>query len=89
MARILALVTLVAVSLLPALAAAERGSGEAQCQPGQDCTEIDMGEADDILGEYITPQGDLLQIPRRGRGARLFHAREHFIPELVKSVEDI
>ena len=37
----------------------------------------------------VRPDGELLSVRRRGNRASLIQIREHFIPEMLKSVEDL
>ena len=38
---------------------------------------------------WCGPDGEQLIVRRRGRRASLIQIREHFIPEMLKSVEDL
>ena len=42
-----------------------------------------------VTGDLVRPDGELLQVRRRGRRSSLIRIREHFIPEMLKSVEDL
>ena len=45
---------------------------------------------DDLVsGDLVRPDGEQLIVRRRGRRASLIQIREHFIPEMLKSVEDL
>jgi hypothetical protein len=45
---------------------------------------------DDLVqGDLVRPDGELLSVRRRGNRASLIQIREHFIPEMLKSVEDL
>jgi hypothetical protein len=46
-------------------------------------------EDDLVTGDLIRPDGEQLIVRRRGRRASLIQIREHFIPEMLKSVEDL
>ena len=46
-------------------------------------------EDDLVQGDLVRPDGDLLNVRRRGRRASLIRVREHFIPEMLKSVENL
>ena len=54
----------------------------------QDATTYDF-EDDLVQGDLVRPDGELLNVRRRGRRASLIRVREHFIPEMLKSAEDI
>jgi len=42
-----------------------------------------------VTGDLVRPDGELLSVRRRGNRASLIQVREHFIPEMLKSVEDL
>jgi hypothetical protein len=46
-------------------------------------------EDDLVQGDLVRPDGELLSVRRRGNRASLIQIREHFIPEMLKSVEDL
>ena len=46
-------------------------------------------EDDLVTGDLIRPDGEQLIVRRRGRRTSLIQIREHFIPEMLKSVEDL
>ena len=46
-------------------------------------------EDDLVTGDLVRPDGELLNVRRRGNRASLIQIREHFIPEMLKSVEDL
>ncbi len=46
-------------------------------------------EDDLVSGDLVRPDGEQLIVRRRGRRASLIQIREHFIPEMLKSVEDL
>ena len=60
------------------------GSASAQ----DDGTTYDF-EDDLVTGDLVRPDGELLSVRRRGRRASLIRVREHFIPEMLKSVENL
>lgn len=55
---------------------------------GGSATSYDF-EDDLVTGDLVRPDGELLSVRRRGNRASLIQIREHFIPEMLKSVEDI
>jgi len=87
MKSLFAAVTILALCLATSLAAAETAAQ--QCDPGQDCTEIDYTEADEVLGGILRPDGSVILRPGRSAGRSLVTVRGHFIPQMLKSVEDI
>lgn len=46
-------------------------------------------EDDLVTGDLVRPDGEQLIVRRRGRRSSLIQIREHFIPEMLKSVEDL
>ena len=64
-------------------------------QTAQDAAAEDDGattydfEDDLVTGDLVRPDGELLSVRRRGRRSSLIQIREHFIPEMLKSVEDL
>ena len=62
-------------------------SAEAQSAPAPETT-YDF-EDDLVTGDLVRPDGEQLIVRRRGRRASLIQIREHFIPEMLKSVEDL
>ncbi len=63
-------------------------SSFAVAQDGGDATTYDF-EDDLVSGDLVRPDGELLNVRRRGRRSSLIRIREHFIPEMLKSVEDL
>ena len=63
------------------------GSASAQ-EGGGDATTYDFDD-DLVQGDLVRPDGELLNVRRRGRRASLIRVREHFIPEMLKSVENL
>ena len=60
---------------------------QAQAAPAPETT-YDF-EDDLVTGDLVRPDGEQLIVRRRGRRASLIQIREHFIPEMLKSVEDL
>ncbi len=42
-----------------------------------------------VTGDLVRPDGEQLVVRRSGRRSSLITIREHFIPEMLKSVEDL
>ena len=63
------------------------GSARAQDAPPPETT-YDF-EDDLVSGDLVRPDGEQLIVRRRGRRSSLIQIREHFIPEMLKSVEDL
>ncbi|MFO0681414.1 MAG: hypothetical protein U0234_05155 [Sandaracinus sp.] len=63
-------------------------SAIASVASAQESTTYDF-EDDLVTGDLVRPDGEMLQVRRRGRRASLIRVREHFIPEMLKSVENL
>ena len=61
----------------------------AQAQDGPPSETTYDFEDDLVTGDLVRPDGEQLIVRRRGRRASLIQIREHFIPEMLKSVEDL
>lgn len=82
-----ALTTALGVASSSALAQdAEKPAGGAA--PAGGATAYDFDD-DLVTGDLVRPDGELLSVRRRGNRASLIQVREHFIPEMLKSVEDL
>ena len=46
-------------------------------------------EEDLVQGDLVRPDGENLMVRRRGARESLIKIREHFVPELLKSVENL
>jgi hypothetical protein len=55
---------------------------------GGDVTEISF-EDDLISGDLVRPDGENIQVTKRGGRSSLIRIRQNFIPEMLKSVEDL
>jgi hypothetical protein len=55
---------------------------------GGDTTSYDF-EDDLVQGDLVRPDGENLMVRRRGARESLIRIREHFINELLKSVENL
>ena len=80
MRKLLALVILGAAMLVVAPVSAQDGGG--------DTTTYDF-EDDLVTGDLVRPDGEMLNVRRRGSRSSLIRIREHFIPEMLKSVENL
>lgn len=58
-------------------------------QDGGDAETTYDFEDDLVTGDLVRPDGEMLNVRRRGRRASLIRVREHFIPEMLKSVENL
>ncbi|MFO0693533.1 MAG: hypothetical protein U0230_08260 [Polyangiales bacterium] len=73
----------VAMLTVPAFPAMAQDNAE---QPGETTYNF---EDDVVTGDLVRPDGEMLNVRRRGRRASLIRIREHFVPEMLKSVEDL
>jgi len=80
---ILAMFGMMALSTAPA-AAQDAAGGAGQ----EEATTYDFDD-DLVTGDLVRPDGELLQVRRGGQRSSLIRIREHFIPEMLKSVEDL
>lgn len=46
-------------------------------------------EEDVVEGSFVRPEGEYIDARRRGRFSSLIKIRENFVPEMLKSAEDI
>ena len=42
-----------------------------------------------VQGQLVRPDGESTRVRRRGSGISLIRIREHFVPEMLKSVENL
>ena len=84
MRKLLAMIMVAALGLvaIPAFAQGKGGGG------GGDATSYDF-EDDLVQGDLVRPDGENLMVRRRGARESLIRVREHFINELLKSVENL
>lgn len=76
------------LGLSAVLLGATASSASAQDRGGDAATTYDF-EDDLVTGDLVRPDGEMLNVRRRGRRASLIRVREHFIPEMLKSVENL
>ena len=75
------LCVLLLAGMVATAAAQEEGGGGA-------ATTYDF-EDDLVQGDLVRPDGENLMVRRRGARESLIKIREHFVPELLKSVENL
>ena len=93
---VLVVAAVLALVSLPALAQdtnAGGGGGGASAgggggRGGGNTTTYDF-EDDLVTGDLVRPDGELLNVRRRGARSSLIRIREHFVPEMLKSVENL
>ena len=67
---------------------AATGVSVVEAQDGGASTSYDF-EDDLVQGDLVRPDGENLMVRRKGARESLIKIREHFIPELLKSVENL
>jgi len=77
-------------ALAPSLASAQAKAAAPAPAAGGEAGPTSYDFEDDLVqGDLVRPDGELLSVRRRGNRASLIQIREHFIPEMLKSVEDL
>jgi hypothetical protein len=82
---------LLSVLMLAGMVAGVAPAGTASAQEeggGGAATTYDF-EDDLVQGDLVRPDGENLMVRRRGARESLIKIREHFVPELLKSVENL
>ncbi|MEE2789085.1 MAG: hypothetical protein VX589_17245 [Myxococcota bacterium] len=82
-----------AIGFLPSVANAQQPAAPTTADPVDGVvykknTEYDF-EDDNIEGSFVRPEGEYLDARRRARYSSLIRVRKDFIPEMLKSAEDI
>lgn len=54
----------------------------------EEITEVSFDD-DLISGDLVRPDGENIQVSKRGARSSLIRIRQNFIPEMLKSVEDL
>ena len=94
MTKLLAIIAVAGLLVTGAPALAQEASGGAAPAPagggggGGDATTYDF-EDDLVQGDLVRPDGENLMVRRKGARESLIRVREHFISELLKSVENL
>jgi hypothetical protein len=68
--------------------AASATAAPAAAQEDDGTTTYDF-EDDLVTGDLVRPDGEVLQVRRRGQRQSLIRIRDNFLPEMLKSVEDL
>ena len=63
-------------------------AAKAEEEFGGNTTEYNFDD-DVVQGDLVRPDGEMAMARRTGRRSSLIRVREHFIPEMLKSVEDL
>ncbi|MGB0678516.1 MAG: hypothetical protein ACPGUV_02515 [Polyangiales bacterium] len=73
--------------MAPAIVAAQAPAAAAGAEPAKQTTY--SFEDDLVTGDLVRPEGETLVGRTRGRRSTLIRIREHFVPEMLKSVENL
>lgn len=69
--------------------AGEASAQEAPAQQGAQRTQ-EFNFTDELVqGQLVRPDGETSRVRRRSAGISLIRIREHFVPEMLKSVENL
>ena len=88
MTRLMAIVAMAGLLVTSTVMAQEAGAAPAGGGGGGDATTYDF-EDDLVQGDLVRPDGENLMVRRKGARESLIRVREHFISELLKSVENL
>lgn len=89
MKKLFLLAILVGAALVTAAPAlAQEAGAAAGGDAGGSTTTYDFDD-DLVQGDLVRPDGENLMVRRRGARESLIKIREHFVPELLKSVENL
>lgn len=86
--RLVAFLSFTTLALMGSAAFAQ-GTGNAQASSGTPRTQ-EFNFTDELVsGQLVRPDGESTRVRRRGAGISLIRIREHFVPEMLKSVENL
>ena len=89
MTKLLAIIAVAGLLTASTALAQEAGAAPAPAGGGGgDATTYDF-EDDLVQGDLVRPDGENLMVRRKGARESLIRVREHFISELLKSVENL
>ena len=88
MTKLLAIIAVAGLLLTSTAMAQEEGGAAPAGGGGGDATTYDF-EDDLVQGDLVRPDGENLMVRRKGARESLIRVREHFISELLKSVENL
>lgn len=78
------------IAVMFALGAVSATSALATVAKAQESETTTYDFEDDLVqGDLVRPDGEMLNVRRRGRRASLIRVREHFLQEMLKSVENL
>ncbi len=79
---------LMVVALLVGFTGMTSSAFAQEAEAGGGSTTYDFDD-DLVQGDLVRPDGENLMVRRRGARESLIKIREHFVPELLKSVENL
>ncbi len=87
----LAVLTFALVTLAGTSVFAQNRSNNAQAAGGAGATRTqEFNFTDELVqGQLVRPDGESTRVRRRAAGISLIRIREHFVPEMLKSVENL
>jgi hypothetical protein len=86
MKKVALIITGLAITMICGVGLAQE-TGNAQSQFAEK-TEYTFDD-DVVTGDLVRPDGELTVVRKKGKQRSLIKVRQHFIPEMLKSVEDI
>ena len=98
MNKVFATFVFIAVSLAASVALAQDAPGGGSAAGGATTSVTGTGAnrtqefnfTDELVqGQLVRPDGESTRVRRRGQGISLIRIREHFVPEMLKSVENL
>ena len=55
----------------------------------QDAQTFNFDDGESVSGNLMRPDGEIIDVPRTGRRPSLIRIRENFIPEMLRSAENL
>jgi hypothetical protein len=87
--RLVAVLAFAFVSSMASSAFAQQAQ-QAQGQQGGAARTQEFNFTDELVqGQLVRPDGETTRVRRRSAGISLIRIREHFVPEMLKSVENL
>ncbi|MFO0556500.1 MAG: hypothetical protein U0269_00645 [Polyangiales bacterium] len=81
---------LAAVAALVMVAGSAVAFAQQQAAGSQPVRTQEFSFTDELVsGQLVRPDGESTRLRRRGPGISLIRIREHFVPEMLKSVENL
>ncbi|MGZ4807834.1 MAG: hypothetical protein ACXV7D_00770 [Thermoanaerobaculia bacterium] len=88
--RFLILAAFAGASLIGSTAFAQAGGATATASGSGATRTQEFNFTDELVqGQLVRPDGESSRVRRRGPGISLIRIREHFVPEMLKSVENL